>query len=119
MNDGDECPTCDEGKLLATGQQKGYEWFKCRNKYCGAEFSESITMSNKVIIATHHENGDIRLWSMEPVFKFSFLVDSKNEFIIKEKLKEYIDNKIEQNSSPVKDFVVVTDDGYPHIANKD
>ncbi|HWY36160.1 MAG TPA: hypothetical protein VNX68_16060 [Nitrosopumilaceae archaeon] len=74
---------------------------------------------NKVIFATYQENGDIRLWSMEPSFKFSFLIDPHNKELIKEKLKEYIDSQIGENSSPINDFVVVSDDSYPHIAAKD
>ena len=42
MNDGDICPICDEGTLIATGQQDNKEWFRCRNQYCNREFSEPI-----------------------------------------------------------------------------
>lgn len=74
----------------------------------------------KVIVATNHKNGEIRLWTMQA----EAWMESIFQDLIKSKLQNYIQNKIGDPSqsmdvSPILDFKFVLDDGYPHVANKD
>lgn len=76
-------------------------------------------MINKVIVATYHENGDVRLCVIDPIYPPGWPIDDSDIPIVKTILKANLEDKVGSPLSPVLDFVFVKADGYPYIANRD